>query len=273
MKVSVLMAVHGAERPEYLHSCLASLKEQTQPADQIVLVKDGALTPELTRVIDAFRSSLPLKIVELPQREGLGAALSVGLKHCDGKWVARMDSDDVCVATRLELQLARAEEEPHVDILGSYVIEIDTAGAMGRMRKVPTTHDRIFAALWACPILHPTVLFRRNAIVQLGGYNPKLRRRQDYELWFRSAAEGLVFENISQPLLLYRFSDETHKKQSVRLAFQQAIIGIRGTRRLRMSWWKQLACFTPLLRSAFPLRVQRHLYKWLSRFDPRYRSA
>jgi len=159
--------------------------------------------------------------------------------------------------------------DPKLSICGTFTQEIDSLSNKGSIRKVPTQHEEIVNALYLCPLNHPSVMFRKSHILSIGGYDSKLRRRQDYELWFRSAHEGLKFRNLPVVLLLYRFNSNTHRKQPTKLALQQSLIGFRGSRMLKYPLWKQTVCFVPLIRSLLPVSIQHHFYRLLKPFDPR----
>ena len=106
MKFSVLMSIYHREQPEFLRQCLQSLCAQTLAADEVVLVYDGLLTPQLEAVAKGFQAALPLKIVRLAENVGLGRALNEGLAHCSHDWVFRMDGDDICLPERFAFQAA-----------------------------------------------------------------------------------------------------------------------------------------------------------------------
>ena len=112
MKFSVLMSLYIKENPQYLRECFESLVAQTHPADEIVLVFDGAVTPELEAVVSEFETKLPLNLVKLPKNLGLGKALNEGLKHCSHDWVFRMDTDDICVPERFANKWRFIEQHP-----------------------------------------------------------------------------------------------------------------------------------------------------------------
>ena len=107
LKFSVLMPVYFKENPEYFNIALESVVSQTLMPDEIVIVKDGALTPELDAVIENFTSKYPelFNIVALERNVGLGEALRIGVLNCNNEVIARMDSDDICHKERFKKQL------------------------------------------------------------------------------------------------------------------------------------------------------------------------
>ncbi|MDX3773640.1 glycosyltransferase [Chromatiaceae bacterium AAb-1] len=269
MTLSVLLSVYAKENPDYLQQCLASFTQQIHSADEIVLVEDGPLSAELEVVIASFITKLPLKQVKLTVNSGLAVALNIGLAECSGDYVARMDTDDVLLPGRFAVQLKFMQQFPEIDLVGCFATEINEIGNKGRLRTMPTEHDDIVNSLWSNPFIHPAVMFKRQKMLDIGGYDTKLRRRQDYELWFRCAKNDFRFANIPQALILYRFLPGTHKKQTVTLAWEQAMIGFKGASSLKMPLWKRLACFIPFIRSLLPTALQHRLYSALKRFDPR----
>jgi glycosyltransferase involved in cell wall biosynthesis len=265
MRLSVLMSVYEGERPDTLALCLESMAGQTLPADEVILVEDGPLPYSLQRVIEQYSGSLRMVSVKLNRRRGLGNALARGLQECSGALVARMDADDICVADRFAKQVAYLEGNTDIDIVGGYGIEIDSRGAKGEIRTVPLSHGDIVKELWRCPLIHPTIMFRKDSVLSVGSYNRDLERRQDYELWFRCASRGLMFANIGSVLIYYRFSQATLRRQSARLAFRQGLIGFRGSSALGLAFWKRCACFVPFLRSLLPVATQHYVYTALRR--------
>jgi glycosyltransferase involved in cell wall biosynthesis len=269
---SVLLSVCCRDSSSFFDEAMLSISvNQTLKPSQIVLVKDGDVSDELDSVIEFWQSKLgnTLKLVEFPLNKGLGAALESGLKACDHDLVARMDADDISLRNRFKKQVTYLSYNSEVDILGAEVQEIDSFGvALGR-RSVPIQHESIILKLWACPLIHPTVMFRRSRILKAGNYSPNLPRRQDYELWFRCAEHGLRFHNLPEVLLHYRFGEHTHKKQSPKIAWQQGVIGFNGSGKIGTPLRFRLLCFVPLVRSLLPRRLQHFAYKALGRFDPR----
>lgn len=271
MKFSVLMSIYYKEKPEYFNRAMQSIwNEQSVKPNEIVLVQDGKLTDELYDLIDEWKSKLDevLKIVPLEQNVGLGNALNIGLKECSYELVARMDTDDICMPGRFEKQI-RFFENHDVDIIGSYCIEIDEDNNRGNLRKMPVNHQDIYNNLFTNPFIHPSMMFKKSIIEKVGGYDKTLTRRQDYDLWFKCSKAGAKFANIDESLLLYRFTNDTHKKQNLNLMLSQAKIGFKGVRLLNQPYWKAIACYVPVVRSLLPNKIQHLVYRLLKKFDPR----
>ncbi len=120
---SVLLSVYHKETADNLNQCLESLAAQTLPADEIVIVKDGKLTNELEEALAIWQMKLPLKIVGYEENKGLAYALNYGLDYCSYEYIARMDSDDICVPDRFERQIMYFEEHKDATIVGAGITE------------------------------------------------------------------------------------------------------------------------------------------------------
>lgn len=204
---SVLISVYKGDQPDHFRTALESVINQTVVPDEVLVVKDGPLPDDLDSVIKEFRTSYPetFERVSLNENLGLGKALQTGVRLCSHDLIARMDADDISVPDRFEEQLRYLELNPKVDVLGGYVSEFDEdPGAADRIRAVPQEADEVrkFAES-RCPTNHPTVIFRREAVLEAGNYRP-WRLMQDYELWMRMLHHGYVIENLPQVLVKSR---------------------------------------------------------------------
>lgn len=212
---SVLLSVYCKESPSYLQQCMNSIFTQTQQPSEIILVKDGCLTAELDNVIEILMQRYSIiKVVELPVNQGLGIALNEGLKHCSYDIVARMDTDDIAKSDRFEKQLAVFEQYPYVDVVGAWIDEFeDDIANVISVRKLPEFHDDIWQfAKRRNPINHPVVMFRKSAVLAVGGYR-HFPLFEDYYLWIRMLMNGAKFYNIQESLLYFRFSQEMFKRR------------------------------------------------------------
>lgn len=274
MKFSVLMSIYKNENVEYFEKCMQSIwNDQILKPNEIVLVQDGILTDCLYNSIAKWKNKLTgiLKVVALEKNVGLGNALNKGLKECTHELVVRMDTDDICLPNRFKKQIDCFSSDNTLDIIGSYATLIDENGILGNIRKMPTTHKDIYNNLFTCPFIHPSIMYKKSLITNVGGYNINLTRRQDYDLWFKCAKVGMKFYNIPEPLILYRFTQNTHDKQTFQLMFAQSIIGYKGVLSIKQPYWKAMACFIPFIRSLLPNKIQHYVYMMMKKLDPRQR--
>jgi glycosyltransferase involved in cell wall biosynthesis len=216
VKFSVLMSIYYKEKAEYFNRCMQSIwDEQMVKPSEIVLVQDGKLTDDLYKVINSWKSKLGdvLKIIELEQNVGLGDALNIGIKHCSYELIARMDTDDIALPKRFYTQIEILKNE-NIDICGSWVNEFkEDENNIVSYRKVPQYHDDIvkFAKLRS-PMNHPTVMYRKEAVIKAGNYQ-KMMWFEDYYLWVRMILNGSKFYNIQQPLVKMRVNNQLERRK------------------------------------------------------------
>lgn len=228
MGFSVLMSVYKKEKPEYLREALESVINQTLPPDEIVLVEDGPLTPELDAVLDEIASKLiqkqsykdtklQLRVVKLEQNQQLGRALAEGLKHCTNELIVRMDTDDIAVSDRFEVQYRYMAEHPEIAVSGGLMEEFDPADESYRkVKNMPTSKENIKSySRYRNPVNHMTVMFRKAKVEEAGGYRhfPFL---EDYDLWTRMQAKGCEFANIDKVFVRARTERDIYKRRGGR---------------------------------------------------------
>ena len=208
MNFSVLISLYHKEKPYFLKECLKSLKNQTLPATEIVIVFDGAITTELEEVVTQFITILPIKIIRIPQNVGLGKALNKGLKHCSYDWVFRMDTDDICLPERFEKQVEFIKKYPNVVLFSGHIAEFsDDKTIITSYKKVPIGDTAIKkSCLKRNPFNHMAVAFCKNIIEEVGGYQHHLFL-EDYNLWLRVIAKGYKVGNLDETLVLVRAGD------------------------------------------------------------------
>jgi len=205
MKLSVLMSVYARESPAFFRQSLDSIAAQTLPADEVVIVEDGPLGEELKAVIASYKSCLPIVSLRLPANVGLGAALREGLNVCRGEYVARMDSDDICVPERFWTQMNFLKRNPCVDVVGGTWVEFDEDPSRPHsMRVLPAQGPELLRyARFRNPINHPVVIFRKASVLAAGSYQSYLDF-EDYHLFARMLMLGYSLYNMDEILLYHR---------------------------------------------------------------------
>lgn len=226
-KLSVLISIYSGDNSEYLDAAIESIISQTRPPDEIVVVKDGPLSDELSRIIKQWQRKRPglFNVVSLPENRGLGVALQEGLKACSYDIVARMDADDISCPDRFEKQLKFLQDNPNVAVVSSWMACFeDDPNKIIFIRKMPQKHEDIKKiARYRNPVLHPPVMFRRSEVEAVGGYTD-LRRNQDYHLWVQMLLNGSKITCIPEPLYKFRCDDHFLKR---RTSLQHAISVIK----------------------------------------------
>jgi len=211
IKFSVLISLYIKENPLFLQQALKSVFAQTCLPTEIVLVLDGQITEALQTVIDEYKNKYSdiLKIIPLEKNVGLGNALNEGLKHCSHELVVRMDTDDICKPDRFEKQLAVFNQNPNFAVVGSWIDEfMDTPENIISTRKPPEKNaDLINYAKSRNPLNHPSVMFQKSMIQEVGGYQ-HFYLLEDYFLWARLIAAKYELYNIQESLLLFRVSSK-----------------------------------------------------------------
>jgi len=215
---SVLLSVYSKERPSYLNEALVSIWDrQTLKPAQIVLVKDGPLTSCLDGILQSWRSKLGmvLCVVELKQNMGLAAALNHGLKFCSYELVARMDTDDISDPERFKKQWGFFMKYPLISVCGGQIEEwSQDMASLVSMKKLPLRHEEILKfAKSRSPINHPSVMFRKSAVQEAGGY--PLIYPEDYLLWTRMLSMGYRFANLPDVLLRMRVGNDFLRRRGL----------------------------------------------------------
>ncbi|HZC29125.1 MAG TPA: glycosyltransferase [Gaiellaceae bacterium] len=199
--VTVLIATH--DDAQYLREAVDSVLRQTFDDLELLVVDDASTdeTPELLDAIDDPR----LRVLRNDAQLGLAASLNRGLEHAQGRYLARLDADDIALPQRLERQLEQMDATG-VAALGSAILDIDAEGHRGREHRMPVGRVAVrWHALFSSPFFHPTVLVDGDVLDRHGlRYDVSFRESEDYDLWTRLLATGAEGGNVPEPLVLKR---------------------------------------------------------------------
>lgn len=217
--VSVLLAAHDDDR--YLQAAVESILRQTLSDLELIVIDDASAdtTPSLLAEISDPRL-VPLRN---DGQLGLAASLNRGLDQAQGKYVARLDADDVAFPNRLDLQVAQARDRA---VLGSAVLDLDEHGVVGTLHRMPSGARAVrWLSLFSSPFFHPTVLVDREQLEKHGlRYDPSYLESEDYELWTRLLQFG-DGANFAEPLVLKRVhaGQASQRRGDVQQSFQREV--------------------------------------------------
>lgn len=211
MIVSIIVPIYNTPE-EWLRIAVESIKSQTHKDLQILLIDDCSTEEHVKRVCeDLEKSDNRIEYYRLETNRGISGALNVGLHYSKSEYVFRMDADDIMIPERVEYQLDYMINNPQVDILGGglfyYMMHEGNWGYDPNpvIHPMEVTVEVAKGSHWF--INHPTVVYKKSKILEIGGYDESLKGfPEDYELWCRSLRNGLVIRNMPIPLLLLRLS-------------------------------------------------------------------
>lgn len=202
-QVSVVMAVFNGEK--YLREAISSVLSQTFRNFELVIVDDGS-TDRSAEIVRSYRDPR-IRLLENGRNLGLSRSLNLGIAHARGRYIARLDADDIAEPERLEEQVRFLQRNPDVVVVGCQYRFIDERGHTLGRRWVPCTDLEIRWMLEFCtPFAHSAVMMRRRALEEEPGpYDESLTYAMDYDLWTRLAGRGRL-ANLEDVLLRWRMS-------------------------------------------------------------------
>ncbi len=199
--VSVVLPVYNCEK--YLGDAIKSVLGQSLTSFELIIINDGS-TDRSTDIIASFHDKRIRVLYQANQ--GLAATLNRGISLARGKYIARQDQDDISHSSRISLQVAYMEAHPNCVLLGSWAQIMETDRLVKRFHNHPVDDLTLrYQLLFNNPFVHSSVLLRRSALLEVGGYttDPERQPPEDYELWSRLSRIGSL-ANIDEHLLIYR---------------------------------------------------------------------
>lgn len=211
--VSVVLPVYNAEL--YLSEAIESVLAQSYRNIELIIINDGS-TDNSLNIIEKFKRQDERVRSISRENKGLIYSLNEGIAASKGRYIARMDADDICFLDRLEKQVKYMDSND-LDICGGHYLEINEAGTVQRIRFVPIISEIINLSLVSrVPFAHPSVVFRKSFIDEnnLCYGCDKFKHAEDLALWFKFAACGAKFGNVNDIILKYRVLDSSLSRRN-----------------------------------------------------------
>lgn len=205
LKITMLMPAYNAEK--YINIAIRSVLEQSFFDFELLIINDGS-TDDTEKIIRSFTDER-IRLIN-QSNQGIAAALNMGLLNANAALIARFDADDICMPGRLLEQWNFLNEHAEYVIVGSDADYIDMNGDYVYTCRLPAhTNEEIQElTLHRCPFIHSAVLFRKEAVIQAGGYDTNAYAFQDHLLWSKVIRQGKAC-NLSSPLLQVRLNPES----------------------------------------------------------------
>lgn len=223
-KISVIMSVYNGG--QYLNEAIDSILNQTFTDFEFIIIDDGS-TDDSAEIIKSYDDERIIIIQQ--ENKGLAAALNEGIKIARGKYIARMDVDDIALLLRLEKQMSFLDGNKDCVIVGSSAIVIDRKGEFLFNSKMPTEWEEIKRNLpYHSPFYHSSVMFRKEVCITCGGYYEKIGQHiEDIILWNKLSIYGEL-RNLRDSLIKYRLVPNaiTNRDKKTRKVLGQLLLNI-----------------------------------------------
>lgn len=196
------MSCYNASK--WLEEAIQSVLDQTYTDFEFIIVDDGSEDDTLAILRRYASMDDRIVVIEKPNT-GLADSLNVGMKQARGKWIARLDADDICEPARLERQVLTALSNPALVFIGTGLLLSDEQGRISTTHRYPEKHSELIEHLQTARKFpaHSSAIFRFDAVQSIGGYRPRIRRAQDCDLWLRLSEIGEL-ACLAEPLVRVR---------------------------------------------------------------------
>jgi len=221
-KVTVLMSVYNGQ--EYLRESIDSILKQTFKDFEFLIINDGS-TDKTAEILESYQDPR-IKIINNERNIGLTKSLNKGLKLAKGEYIARMDADDISMRNRLEVQYDYLTNNLEVGLVGSWNGVIDDIGnTIGFWKCNYSSEDIYYILNFRNCLTHCSVLFRKDLIMNNGGYNETVNDAEDYELWSRVSKITKIYQ-IQEPLVKWRMTNDSisSKRRSCQMKTVNTIV-------------------------------------------------
>lgn len=259
--VSIIMGVYNGANS--LSQAIDSLIAQTYIKWELIACDDCS-TDDTSDILAKY-AKIDSRIILIRNEKncGLAASLNHCLEYVHGKYIARMDCDDLSVETRLEKQVAYLESHPEFDLVGTFMQAFDEFGKKNiiESKQYPTKYDLPKGA----PFSHATIMIRTSAMKHLNGYciSKHTVRTEDVDLWYRFFAAGFKGANLPEPLYLVRVDEAAYKRRKLKYMLHASFIIWCGCDLVRLPFYYKIYCLKPILSWLLPPQAKTALRKWI----------
>lgn len=232
VEVSVIMSIYNQWSKGQLDAAIRSVLHQSFQDFEFIIYSDGS-DEEVIRCLKAYaEEDSRIILICDPQNHGLAYSLNTCIHVAKGKYLARMDDDDICMPDRLQVEYDFLEAHPKIAFVGCNAKLIDDKGIWG-VRKMPEKPGKKDFLRFS-PFIHPSVMIRRDVFQKADAYcvTKETWRCEDYELFLRLWGLGYCGCNLQQELLLYREDTNSYRKRKLKYRIYEMKLRYRNFKKL-----------------------------------------
>lgn len=198
------MSIYNSEK--FLDKSIQSILNQTFKNFEFIIINDCSTDNSLRIIKEYIKKDKRIKLIKNTENIGLTKSLNKGLRKAKGRYIARMDADDISLPERFQIQYDYLEQHPNIFLIGGGALNIDEKEIIRTINKTITGSDLIKKNLYSknC-IYHPTIMFRNEKNIF---YREKFKYAQDYDFYLMLLSKGKIFGNLREPLIKYRINSK-----------------------------------------------------------------
>ncbi|NUM25234.1 MAG: glycosyltransferase [Candidatus Buchananbacteria bacterium] len=221
-KISVIMPFYNAAA--FLAPALESILNQTFRDFELILINDAS-TDNSDQIVQRYLTDQRIIYIKNKVNQGIVFNLNLALQRAQSEIIARMDGDDVCEPDRFAKQYEFLQQHPEVAAVGSFIKIIDENGKIIDQRTKPVDFEQMKKKLLVySPVVHASLLYRKSAVLALGGYRDKYLYCEDIDLFYRLVYSGHILANIPEFLYYYRYHHDSVAHRSKLLAKKMLLL-------------------------------------------------
>ena len=257
--ISVIMGIYNCEST--LADAIESILNQTYTDWELIMCDDGSddSTPIIAEAYAEKHGNI--RLVKNESNKGLNYTLNHCLEYADGKYIARMDGDDLSEPTRFEKQVKFLKEHPEIAIVSSTMKCFDENGVWGTTTAIERPTNLDFAK--RPPFAHAASMVRKEAFDAVHGYtvDKRLLLVEDYDLWILMYEAGYRGANLLEPLYFVRDDKNAHSRRKFKYRFNEMYVRYLGFKKLKQPIRKFPYIFRPLIVGMMPVGVYNLFHK------------
>lgn len=258
--ISVIMGIYNCATT--LPEAIESVINQTYTDWELIMCDDGS-QDDTYDVALKYKNKFPDKVVVLKNEKnmGLNATLNKCLSVAQGKYIARMDGDDICACERFAEEIAVLENESEIAIVSTDMSYFDESGTWGRISHPKYPKKRDF--LRGTPFCHAPCMVRKIAFDKVQGYSvdEKLLRVEDYHLWLKMYKAGFSGKNIDKVLYSMRDDRNAYSRRKFKYRLNEAYVKCLAVKELKLPAWGYIYALRPIIVGLLPNVVYDKLHK------------
>lgn len=257
--ISVAMGIYNCA--DTLENAVRCIQEQTYPNWELILCDDASTDSTFEIAYTLSSQDSRIHLLRNDRNLTLAPTLNRCIRQAKGEYIARMDGDDICEATRFEKEIEILQKEPSIAVVSCQMNLFDKAGVFRTVEypQNPTSHDLCKKTQFC----HAGCMIRTSVLKALGGYseNKYCARVEDYDLWVRLYAAGYHGYNIQEPLYSMRDDRDAVRRRSFRARCNESRVIVRACKAANTFPFEYLRGLKPIVKGFVPTPIYRIIHR------------